>query len=385
MKTLPKVIGLLVVVAALGAGGYQYFLTVEKGDSSLLRVSGNIEVTTAEVSFRVAGRVEQRLFDEGQVIRQGQVAAILDSTDLQQDVDLQRAELQAVQSKLDELVAGSRPEEIAAAKAAAEQAQGLLDELEHGSRPQEIAVAQATYDRAVVEKNRIEADFTRTTQLYEQRVVSVEDYQRDRAAYSAAQHLLREAAERLELAKIGPRQEQIDQARSAHQHAQSQYELVKEGPRKETIEQARAQVGQAQASLELAQTRLSYATITSPLTGIVLSKNIEPGEYVAPGTPVITVGDIGHPWLRAYVNETDLGRVKQGQAAEVTADTYPGRIYAGRVSFISSEAEFTPKNVQTEQERVKLVYRIKIDVDNPKMELKPGMPADAKIQLAPMK
>ena len=213
------------------------------------------------------------------------MVAILDSTDLQQDVELRKAELQAAQAKLAELLAGSRPEEIAAAKAAAEQAQGLLDELEHGSRPQEIAVAQATYDRAVVEKNRIEADFTRTTQLYEQRVVSVEDYQRDRAAYNAAQHLLREAAERLDLLKIGPRQEQIDQARSAQQRAQSQYELVKEGPRQETIEQAEAQVGQAKASLQLAQTRLSYATITSPLTGIVLSKNIEPGEYVRRARP----------------------------------------------------------------------------------------------------
>ena len=125
---------------------------------------------------------------------------------------------------------------------------------------------------------------------------------------------------------------------------------------------------------------MSYATVVSPLTGVVLSKNIEPGEYVAPGTAVVTVGDLVNVWLRAYIDETDLGRVKVGQRAWVTTDTYPGKIYEGRVSFISSEAEFTPKNVQTQKERVKLVYRIKIDITNPNMELKPGMPADAVIE-----
>jgi HlyD family secretion protein len=155
---------------------------------------------------------------------------------------------------------------------------------------------------------------------------------------------------------------------------------VKIGPRQEDIDQGRARVAQAQAALQLVKTQLSYATVVSPLTGVVLSKNIEPGEYVAPGTAVVTVGDLVNVWLRAYIEETDLGRVKVGQRASVTTDTYPGKRYEGRVSFIASEAEFTPKNVQTQKERVKLVYRIKIDITNPKMELKPGMPADAVIE-----
>jgi HlyD family secretion protein len=124
---------------------------------------------------------------------------------------------------------------------------------------------------------------------------------------------------------------------------------------------------------------LGYATITTPFAGLVLSENVEFGEYVAPGTPVITLGDMANVWLRAYINETDLGSVKPGQKVHVTTDTYPEKIYEGRISFISSEAEFTPKNVQTQKERVKLVYRVKIDIPNPQMELKPGMPADAEI------
>ena len=153
------------------------------------------------------------------------------------------------------------------------------------------------------------------------------------------------------------------------------------GPRKEDIDQAAARVRQAEAALKLAQTQLSYATVYAPLTGVVLSKNIEPGEYVAPGTPVVTVGDMVNVWLRGYIEERDLGRVKYGQRAWITTDTYPGKKYEGRVSFISSEAEFTPKNVQTQKERVKLVYRIKIDIHESRdMELKPGMPADAVIE-----
>ena len=144
-----------------------------------------------------------------------------------------------------------------------------------------------------------------------------------------------------------------------------------------TLEQARARARQAKEAVELARTRLSYSAIASPLAGVVLSRNAEPGDYMAPGVPVVTVGSLKDPWLRAYIEETDLGRVKVGQVVEVTADTYPGKRYAGRVSFIASQAEFTPKSVQTRKERVKLVYRIKVDVANPDMELKPGMPADA--------
>jgi HlyD family secretion protein len=148
------------------------------------------------------------------------------------------------------------------------------------------------------------------------------------------------------------------------------------------VEQARARLKMAEESLAQARTRLGYAILTAPMDGVVLSENIEPGEYVAAGTPVVTIGRLDPLWLRVYIAESDLGRVKLGQAARVTTDTYPGRGYRGTVTFIAQDAEFTPKNVQTEQERVKLVYRVKITLPNPEHELKPGMPADAVIDLA---
>jgi HlyD family secretion protein len=126
---------------------------------------------------------------------------------------------------------------------------------------------------------------------------------------------------------------------------------------------------------------LGYTVLRAPFAGVILVRQTELGEVMQPGTPVVTLADLDHIWLRAYVAETDLGKIRWNQAAAVTTDTYPGKTYPGRISFISSSAEFTPKSVETHEERVTLVYRIKIDIANANHELKPGMPADAQIHL----
>jgi len=130
---------------------------------------------------------------------------------------------------------------------------------------------------------------------------------------------------------------------------------------------------------------MSYTVLRAPAAGVVTVREAESGEVVSAGSPVVTLADLDHLWLRAYIAETDLGRIGWGQEATITTDTYPGKQYHGRISFISSTAEFTPKSVQTTKERVTLVYRIKIDIDNPNHELKPGMPADAHVELAATK
>jgi HlyD family secretion protein len=325
-KTLLLLIPIAVIAFVLVQ---RYIDGRNRGDPNVIRVSGNIEVSDAEVSFKIAGRVEERLVSEGETVRAGQVVARMDSRELVQETALRRAEVRLAQAVLDELEAGSRPEEIARAAAAVRSA------------------------RAEVERLRL--DYVRQKDLYRKQVIADREYEASKSAYEMAQARLREAEEQLQ--------------------------LTRKGPRKERIEQARASLEHARESLGLAETRLGYATLGSPLTGVVLSHNVEPGEHVAPGTPVISVGDIECTWLRAYVNETDLGRVKLGQRARVTTDTYPDKTYEGRLSFIASQAEFTPKSVQTQKERVKLVYRVKIDIPNPEMELKPGMPADAEILL----
>jgi HlyD family secretion protein len=371
------VAGAAVVVAVAVAGA----LLWTRRATHVVRVSGTIEITDAEVSFKIPGRVIERAVDEGQTVKAGQLVARLDSAELAQEAASRRADAEAAKAALAELEAGSRPEEIARAQAAALQAKAFLEEMLAGSRPQELAAAEAALRRAQAEEEKARLDRIRFEELYNQKIVSTERYDAARTAHESALERRNEAEEQFKLVREGPRQEQIAQARAAWQQAEEQYALVRKGPRREQIDQARARYEQAKQALAVAETRLGYATLTSPLNGLVLSKNIEPGEYVAAGTPVVTVGDLEHPWVRAYIHETDIGRVKVGQKVRVTNDTFPGKVYDGRVTFIAQQAEFTPKNVQTQKERVKLVYRVKVEIDNPHMELKPGMPADAEILL----
>ena len=299
------------------------------GRETRLKLSGNIEVVQVEASFRVAGKVLERPVDEGQTVEAGQLLARLDARDLEQQVAMRRAEAATARAALDAMLAGSRKEEIAASRAA--------------------------LDQATADLRRLEPDEARIRDLQRQGILSVRDYEASRAALEAA--------------------------RGKVQQADQQYLLVRKGPRKEDIEQARARFEEARQALALAETQLGYATLKAPSAGVILSKNIEPMEYVSPGTPVVTMADLRQVWVRAFVEETDLGRVKVGQKAYVTTDSFPGKRYEGRVAFIASEAEFTPKAVQTRKERTRLVYRIKIDISNPAMELKPGMPVDAEILL----
>ena len=326
MKT--KLLLILLILAAIAAV-FIYFRNRSPVNPDLIRVSGNIELTEAEVSFKIPGRVEERLVSEGETVTAGQVVARLESQELGQEKALRQAQVNSARAALAELQAGSRTEEIG-------QAQALLE-------------------RAQADQERTQVEFERQKKLYQREVISTREYDLARTAQDGAEARVREAREYLTLVRKGPRQEKIDQAR--------------------------ASLNAAEQLLAQAQTRLEYTVAVSPLSGIVLSKNIEPGEVVSSGTPVVTVGEVSQVFLRAYINETDLGRVKVGQKVRVTTDTYPGKIYDGRISFIASEAEFTPKNVQTEKERVKLVYRIKVEIPNPHLELKPGMPADGEILL----
>ena len=319
----------LVLLTAIGLGIYFYIRSQKPEEDNKIRVSGNIEITDAALSFKIPGRVSERIVSEGNEIKKEQLAARLDDTDLRQEVQLRTAELDATKAALKELLAGSRPEEIG-------QAQDVLR-------------------RVQSELNRWNQEYERHKRLYTDEVVSAQDLERVKVEYETSQARVAEAAKSLQ--------------------------LTQKGPRMERIEQARADVRRAEEALALAETRLQYATLVSPLDGIVLTENIEAGEYVSAGTPIVTVGKMDTVWLRAFIDETDLGRVRIGQTVHVKTDSYPGKIYDGKITFISSESEFTPKTVQTDKERVKLVYRIKVDIVNPEMQLKPGMPADGEVLL----
>jgi len=224
--------------------------------------------------------------------------------------------------------------------------------------------------------------------LYQTKNVSQRDFELYRTRYEIAKNAVSEARSRVHIAqqalslrKEGPRIEQIEKAKAVLAQAEAESALVKAGPRKEKIEQARALVTEAREKLNQAQLQLTYTQVSAPMAGVILVRSAEPGEYLNPSTPVVTLGDLQHPWLRAFVSEKDLGRIKLGDKVRVSTDSFPGRTHEGIITFISSQAEFTPKSVQTFEERVKLMFRIKIALSNPDGELKPGMPADAVISM----
>jgi HlyD family secretion protein len=321
---------LVVLVVVIGAMLLWRLTSPSRPAAAELRLSGNIEVTDAEVSFRIAGHVVERPVREGDRVLPGALIARLDSADLEHAVALQQAEV--------------------------ERARAVYAEMAAGFRTEEIARAEATLVQAEAELVRAASEWQRDRELFAQDLIAAREAETSHAAHEVAQGRVGEAG--------------------------AQLALLRKGFRVEQVEQARAQLQLAEEALAQARTRLGYAHLTAPMAGVVLSENIEPGEYVAAGTPVVTLGRLDPVWLRGYIAETDLGRVKLGQPVRVTTDTYPDRDYRGTVTFIAQDAEFTPKNVQTDKERVKLVYRIKITLPNPDQELKPGMPADAVIDLA---
>jgi len=320
------VVGVLVAVAVVASLAVRH--RGAQAPEGVLRISGNIELTEVQVSFQVPGRVTQRLVDEGALVRQGDLVARLDAAELTQALE------------------AARGEEDAAAAA--------LAELKAGSRSEEVAQGEALLARAEAEAHRLATDYQRDQALFAKEVIPKRELDAARAASDAAAASVRERRQALALLRKGPRREQIDQAQ--------------------------ARLAAVRARVASARERLDWATLRAPIAGVVLSKSVEPGEQVAAGTPVVTLGDTSQCWLKGYIPEAALGRVKLGQEVRVTTDSHPGKVYPGKLSFISSEAEFTPKSVQTEKERVKLVYRIKVTLANPGLELKPGMPADAEIQ-----
>ena len=391
MKKIKIIIPILLILIIL----FCFKIFRNQNNKDVLILSGNIEVTDAQLSFKISGKLVERLLDEGEEVSENQLIAKLDSIDQEILVSQAEASVAYRKSVLAELEAGSRPEEIAKAKSNMEQAKYALEELEKGSRTQEIAGAEAELERAIassktslIKLEQSKVDYKRYDDLYKNNATTEQEFDKYKTQYNTALSTYDEAEaavksvkEKLALVKEGPRKEKIKQASAALDKAQAEYDLVKAGPRQEQIDQAQANLILAEQSLNQSRQQLEYTNLYAPFKGVVLSKSAEPGEYLNPGSPVVTIGMLDQVWLRAYINETNLGKISLNQEVDVITDAYPGKVFKGLISFISSEAEFTPKSVQTFEERVKLMYRIKIILDNKSRELKPGMPADALIKI----
>jgi multidrug resistance efflux pump len=340
-----------------------------------LRVSGFIESYEIRIGSRVGGRVAEVLIDEGQTVKQGDALVKLEPFDLLQRRAQAAALTQQSQETLIKLQTGNRPEEIAAAQAQMRQMQATLQKLVAGPRQQEIdagraqlTLAQAEYDRALLQHGRIQALVPKGAATQDQLDEA------DRAIKVAAARV-KVAEDDLAVLQEGSRVEDIDAAKAALAQAEATYQLKANGFRAEEIAEAAAAKDASQATLDAIDRQLQELTIVAPCDGSIEACDLRPGDLLNANAPAVSIMDWRQLWVRAYVPENRLN-LQIGQIAPVTMDSFPGRMFEGKITFIARQAEFTPGNVQTPEERSKQVFRIKVMLTSGQDVLRPGMSAD---------
>jgi HlyD family secretion protein len=321
------------VVVALGlAGALIWWLTERNVASKNLVLFGNIDLRQVELSFNNSERIASVFVQEGDRVQQGQVLAQLNTSRLKPQLAQAAAEAAAQRQVVARLRNGTRPEEIAQARANVESARADLEN------------ARRQYQR-----------LKSASELSVGRAVPQQTVDAAKAALAVAE------------AKLAVNQKALD--------------LAVSGPRKEDIAQAEAQLRANQARVALLQQQLADAQLRAPINAVVRSRLMEPGEMASPQSPVFSLAITDPKWVRAYVGEPDLGKIRPGMAASVAVDSFPGRRFDGWIGFISPVAEFTPKAVQTEELRTSLVYEVRVFVKDPADELRLGMPATVTIPL----
>jgi HlyD family secretion protein len=326
-----KILGGLLALIFLGCLGVGLYFHWHQGAAPgpTLRLFGNVDIRQVQLAFHDTGRIQQILVEEGAPVKTGQLVARLDPVRFEASAARARAQVSAQEQVVSRLLAGSRPEEIAEAEAHVHSAEATLRD------------AEETFRRI--------------------------------KTLSAKEYVPRQRLDDAE-AELKSDQAGLEAARQVHT-------LAVKGPRKEDIAAAKAQLESYRAAQRLAERELADARLFAPADGVIQDRILEPGDMAFPQSPVLTVALNNPLWVRAYVDEPDLGKIAPGMRAEVSTDSFPGKTYKGWVGFISPTAEFTPKRVETSELRSKLVYQVRVFVCNPENQLRLGMPVTVDISL----
>jgi len=390
---MKKAVPVIVLILAAAAAVYYFLILPSDRSKTEIKTSGHVEATEVDMSFRLPGHVGRLYVDEGARVKKGEIVAELEQDTLSarhaqasalvRELETRQASL-AIAIDLKERLLDA---DIRRAQAGRSAASARYQSLKSGSREQEIAEAKAAMDRARYEWENRSRDAERLKEPYQSRIISPSQYDTAVTATDAAKAAYLAASERYKLVKAGPREELVMEGKAQLEGTDAALEAAEAGRMeieklKLDLKALEAQTDQARAQLSIASDDLDKSRLRAPFEAFVTVKDVEEHEYVQPGTPVVTLARLDEVWVKTYVPETQLGLVKLGQEAEVISDTFPAKRYPGRVTFISPQAEFTPKNVQTKEERVKLVFRIKVTLKNPDQELKPGLPVDVILKIA---
>jgi len=335
--------------------------------------TGTVEAQEVAVSFRIPGHVESVLFEEGDYLSEGQILAVLDTASLSLETGRARAALNVARSRL----ATARAKATYIKKTVQAQinaAEANLDKLESGLRPQEVEAARQGVEKARAEAANAQAGAQRARNLFAKGVIPLTRLEDAQTAEQVSHAALQSARENLDIAETGTRAEDIRAAEATLGMARARREEVQAAVLE--AQSLENEIKVLESELGLALTRLEHATLRAPLSGVAMTKSVEQGENVSAAHPVTTIADLSQIKVRFYVPEDGLGTLNLGDRITVLSDASPGEQFEGRISFISEQAEFTPKNIQTKEERTKLVYMIKGLAPNPDRKLKPGMPVD---------
>lgn len=381
------------VIVLLLLGGCIFFFVKkdrEKRDVvvNYIETSGTLEVIETDCSFKIAGKIVDLPILEGDSITKGQFIGRLSSQSIDQEIIVQKSSIDTIKAQFPKIDIQinqtdiSVKKEIENAKIKVDEAYARYESIKSGSRDEEITKAEHLVDQTEHVLLNAKKNYERAENLYEKGAISQQDRDNTKTGYLSAFEENKQAKANLSLLKAGAKSEDIEASFQVYNQAVANYELTlaKNFELKKLEEDKKilaSQLKNAEDGLKLLEVKKSDHKLYSPVTGTVLRKVAEEGENVTAGVTVLTVGNLDEIYLRGYVAETDLAKVKLGQRCELKTDTYPDKIYNGKITYISDKAEFTPKNLTTKDDRVKLVYRIKISADNSSRELKPGMIADA--------
>ena len=347
----------------------------------LNRVSGFIEADEIRVGSRLGGRVLAVHVVEGQRVTRGQMLVEIEPFDLLQREREAAESLAARDAEYRRLAAGFRDEEVAQAKAKYEQFKARYDLLVAGPREQEIEAARGRLQVAESERILAQQNYDRSKQLVDARAISQAEYDAIAEKLDAALALIIVREQELKLLLAGFREEEKREAKARVDEAEQAWNLTKAGYRKEEVEKAKASRDAARAALDVIGEQKKELVIHSPVDGVLEALDLQRGDLVPAGGPVLSVMDDRQLWVRAYVPQNRVG-LQVGQRLSVTVDSFPDEQFWGEVVFISRQGEFTPSNVQTLEERSKQVFRIKVDLPQGITKLRPGMTADVWLGLA---
>lgn len=370
--------GLAVVIVAGCVAGVWWRLFEAQPE---LHLPGTVETQEVRLSSRVGGRVVRVLVEEAQQVEPGQPLVELEMPELKAQRDQWLAQKAAAEALLTKLEQGARPQERAAAKAAADAAAARLARMEHGFREEEKEQARQELRGWEAELTQAQQDLQRERTLLQQNATATQNFELALSRVQRLQAQVNAAAARVAMMERGYRPEEIAEARAEWARLQADYELVLAGSREEDKAEARARIQEIQARIDELDVRQQELVVVAPERAVVESLLVRPGDVVSANQPVAIVLRAGDQWVKAYVSEVDLGRIRLGQAVEVSCDAYPKERFRGWITYIASESEFTPRNIQTIDERRHQVFGVKVRVDDPRGIFKSGMAADVWVPL----